>query len=295
MGTGIVEAIIIDFSVSCRIKSFKDLTDDSFFAISTDGTKTSMIATKGGTLAGFSSDTLTVDVKVPEFKIPEIKAQIIVNIGNDELRNYIQDVVDKKVKMTFYDRSKIFPPPNNGIKLQEFDNNGPTGANEHGIDGSGTYAENKAAVLCFLCDYHFSSALSNRLVTFKGFIEDLQFKLNIGNTEEGGSNFSPITEKYLKGYKFGYNLTFNVVAHSVNDAVSNMARYSELERILMYPFTGPRNPGAVNQSIRIPSAYVFMSNLINNGLLGYNNKYEKNSNNQCICKKTRLEGCCIID
>ena len=54
-----------------------------------------------------------------------------------------------------------------------------------------------------------------------------------------------------------------------------MARYSELERILMYPFTGPRNPGAVNQSIRIPSAYVFMSNLINNGLLGYNNKYEK--------------------
>ena len=81
--------------------------------------------------------------------------------------------------MTFYDRSKIFPPPNNGIKLQEFDNNGPTGANEHGIDGSGTYAENKAAVLCFLCDYHFSSALSNRLVTFKGFIEDLQFKLNI--------------------------------------------------------------------------------------------------------------------
>ena len=75
------------------IKNFKD--EDEFFAISTDGTKTSMIATKGGTLAGFSGDTLTVDVKVPEFKIPEIKAQIIVNIGNDELRNYIQDVVDK--------------------------------------------------------------------------------------------------------------------------------------------------------------------------------------------------------
>jgi hypothetical protein len=176
--------------------------------------------------------------------------------------------------MSFFNRSKIHPPPNNGIKLQEFDNNDSRRANEHGIDGSGDYSVNKAAVLCFLCDYHFEGSLSNRLVTFKGFIEDLQFKLNI-EYEEGGSNFSPITEKYLKGYKFGYNLVFNVVAHSVNDAMSNMARYSELERILMYPFTGPQNRGSSNSAIRIPNAYVFMSNLINNGLLGYNNKYEK--------------------
>ena len=81
--------------------------------------------------------------------------------------------------MTFYNRSKIFPSPNNGIKLQEFDNNGPTGANQHGIDGSGEYAVNKAAVLCFLADYRLDASMSDRLVTFKGFIEDLQFKLNI--------------------------------------------------------------------------------------------------------------------
>ena len=182
--------------------------------------------------------------------------------------------------MAFFDRAKIFPPPNNGIKLQEFDNNDDR-SNQHGLDGSGTYSVNKAAVLCFLCDYNINSgvstdefAKSNRLVTFKGFIEDLQFKLNV-EYEDGGSNFSPITEKYLRGYKFGYNLTFNVVAHSVNEAMSNTARYSELERILIYPFTGTQNIGAANPSIRIPNAYVFMSNLLNNGLLGYNNKYEK--------------------
>ena len=158
--------------------------------------------------------------------------------------------------MAFFDRSKIFPPVNNGIKLQEFDNNNQY-SNEHGLDGSGDYAVNKAAVLNFLCDYHIdsltvgddgSTAKSNRLVSFKGFIEDLQFKSNI-EYEDGGSNFSPITDKYLKGYKLGYNLSFNVVAHSVNDAISNMARYSELERILIYPFQGTQNIGGSDPDV----------------------------------------------
>ena len=80
----------------------------------------------------------------------------------------------------------------------------PQEANQYGIDGSGEYAANKAAVLCFLCDYVIDSidggqgpaklSKSDRLVSFKGFIEDLQFKLNI-EYEEGGSNFSP-SQKY---------------------------------------------------------------------------------------------------
>ena len=96
MGTGIVEASSGISALVTGLQQINDLTDDEgFFAITTDGTKTSMISAKGGVLAGFSSDTLTVDVKVPEIRIPEIKAQIVVNIGNDELRNYIEDIVDK--------------------------------------------------------------------------------------------------------------------------------------------------------------------------------------------------------
>lgn len=179
--------------------------------------------------------------------------------------------------MSFFDRPKIFPPPQGRIKLQEFDNNNKQNANEHGIDGSGDYAVNKAAVLCFLCDYNYINTndnfvetssnfkKSNRLVAFKGFIEDFQIKLNTEYKDEGNFN-TVVKSKYLENYSIGYSLSFNVIAHSVNDAVSNANRFSELERMITYPFATV-NLGDSNYSINVPNAYVFLSNLINNGQL----------------------------
>ena len=50
-----------------------------------------------------------------------------------------------------------------------------------GIDGSEKYAVNKGAVLCFLCDYEFidKETVSKRLISFKGFIENLQVSLKV--------------------------------------------------------------------------------------------------------------------
>lgn len=193
--------------------------------------------------------------------------------------------------MAFFDRPNIYPPPQGKIKLQEFDNNDDR-AFEHGIDGSGDYAVNKGAILCFLCDYNFMNLdyrdddfipaeegesptdkpfkyyQSKRLVAFKGFVEDLQIKLNISYTDEGGFN-SVVKSKYLEDYLLGYTLTFNVVAHSVNDAVSNANRFAELERMITYPFNSGYNLGDSNEANKVPNSYVFLSNLINSGILRY--------------------------
>jgi len=175
--------------------------------------------------------------------------------------------------MAFFDRPKISPAPFNKIKIQEFGDDNERNANKHGISGAEQYAKNKAAVICFLSDYNADSYVSNRLVTFMGFIEDLQIKNSI-EYEDQKLHSIPVVSKYLKGFNLGYSLTFNVVAHSVNEAMSNAARFSELERILIYPYgSSNQNEGAENKTIKIPNSYVFMSNLINNGLLALNNKY----------------------
>lgn len=175
--------------------------------------------------------------------------------------------------MAFFDRPKIYPPPQGGIKLQEFDNNDDR-AFQHGIDGSGDYAVNKGAILCFLCDYQNmpDNANSNRLVAFKGFVEDLQIKLNMKYTDEGGFN-SVVKSKYLEDYLLGYSLTFNVVAHSVNDAVSNANRFAELERIITYPFDAGYNLGDSDPGNKVPNSYVLLSNLINNGTVRYRTRF----------------------
>lgn len=172
--------------------------------------------------------------------------------------------------MAFFDRSKIYPAPYNRIKLQEFDNNNQNTL-QHGRDGSGAYAVNKGAVLCFLCDYKFEdldNATSNRLISFKGFVEDLQIDLSIEYKDIELFRM-PVVPKIATDYGLSYNLTFNVIAHSVNDAMSNMARFSELDRILHYPemSDGVSNTGSPTPSNHSPESYIFLSNLIGNGLL----------------------------
>lgn len=53
--------------------------DDEFFAVSTEGGKTSMVSAKGGILKNLTSESLTVDVKIPKIEVP----QPIVNVYID--------------------------------------------------------------------------------------------------------------------------------------------------------------------------------------------------------------------
>jgi hypothetical protein len=53
--------------------------EESFFALSSDGNQTSIVAAKGGMLKTFSSDKLTVDVKIPEIKVPQPIVQVYID------------------------------------------------------------------------------------------------------------------------------------------------------------------------------------------------------------------------
>tara|TARA_R110002126_G_scaffold156517_3_gene303946 strand:+ start:363 stop:2900 length:2538 start_codon:yes stop_codon:yes gene_type:complete len=82
MGSGLA-AVVAGLSVVESLTS-----DDGFFAITTDGGKTSMVSAKGGTLTNFSSENITVDVKIPEIKVP---APIVhVYIDGKEIRKLVR-------------------------------------------------------------------------------------------------------------------------------------------------------------------------------------------------------------
>jgi len=167
--------------------------------------------------------------------------------------------------MAFFDRSKISPSRFNGIKIQDFDDNGP--GLKHGKGGTGDYSMNKNAILCFSSNYEWDSKISKRLVTFKGFVEG--FKINYGLEREVQDGWwSAEVVDYLKTYTISYSLTFNVVAHSVNEARSNMARYSELLRILTFPFDTNSDGSATTNGYQ--NSYVLLSNLISNGRMWEN-------------------------
>ena len=61
---------------------------DGFLAIRTEGASTSLLMGSEDIVAGLSNGTLTVDVKMPEFKMPDISVKVY--IGNTELRDIIR-------------------------------------------------------------------------------------------------------------------------------------------------------------------------------------------------------------
>ena len=89
IGAGIQTAV----SAVSQIQNLTD--DDSFFAVTTDGSKVSMVSAKGGTLTNFSSENITVDVKIPEINIPT--PEVNVYIGQEKLNTLITEVVNKRL------------------------------------------------------------------------------------------------------------------------------------------------------------------------------------------------------
>ena len=71
MGTGIQMAAAGISPLITGLSKVLELTDDDgFFAVTTDGSKTSMVSAKGGVLSSFTSENISVDVKIPEIKVP---------------------------------------------------------------------------------------------------------------------------------------------------------------------------------------------------------------------------------
>ena len=89
IGTGIQTAV----SAVAQIQNLTD--DESFFAVTADGSKVSMVSAKGGTLTNFSSENITVDVKIPEINIPA--PEVNVYIGQEKLNTLITEVVNKRL------------------------------------------------------------------------------------------------------------------------------------------------------------------------------------------------------
>ena len=72
-------------------KELSKIKMDGFLAIRTDGASTSLLMGSEDIVAGLSNGTLTVDVKMPEFKMPDISVKVY--IGNTELRDIIRTEV----------------------------------------------------------------------------------------------------------------------------------------------------------------------------------------------------------
>lgn len=73
------------------MREFAELDFDGFIAIRTEGGSTSMVMGSEDVITSLSKGKLTVDVKMPEMKMPEINVQVY--IGDTELRNIVRSEV----------------------------------------------------------------------------------------------------------------------------------------------------------------------------------------------------------
>ena len=81
--------------VKSALMELSTLKIDGFLAMSTDGVSTSMIMGSEGLISKISEGKLTVDVKMPDFKMPDISVKVF--IGNKELRDIIRTEVSSVV------------------------------------------------------------------------------------------------------------------------------------------------------------------------------------------------------
>ena len=81
--------------IKSALMELSTLKIDGFLAMSTDGASTSMIMGSEGIIKKISEGKLTVDVKMPEFKMPDINVKVY--IGDSELRSIIRTEVSAVV------------------------------------------------------------------------------------------------------------------------------------------------------------------------------------------------------
>lgn len=82
-------------NVKSALMELSTLKIDGFLAMTTDGSSTSMIMGSEGLIKQISDGKLTVDVKMPDLKMPDINVKVF--IGNTELRDIIRTEVSSVV------------------------------------------------------------------------------------------------------------------------------------------------------------------------------------------------------
>lgn len=81
--------------IKSALMDLSTLKVDGFLAMKTDGTSSSFIMGSEGVIKSISEGKLTVDVKMPDMKMPDINVRVY--IGDTELRDIIRSEIDGKV------------------------------------------------------------------------------------------------------------------------------------------------------------------------------------------------------
>ena len=88
--------MVADFNkVKSALMEISTIEMDGFLAISTDGAQTSMAMGSENVFKNISEGKLTVDVKMPEMKIPDLLVKVF--IGDEELRTMISQEITAQV------------------------------------------------------------------------------------------------------------------------------------------------------------------------------------------------------
>ena len=69
-----------------------NMSDDSFIAITKDGGQMNMVMASSGVMRTFSSDTVTVDVKLPEVKSPKVTVKVYLD--SEEIAIKMKEVIN---------------------------------------------------------------------------------------------------------------------------------------------------------------------------------------------------------
>lgn len=127
-------------------------------------------------------------------------------------------------------------------------------------DGSDAYAKSKKAFLAFST---INSDI-NKWVVFKSFLESFSYSKNLGyrelKSQALSGNGSILINKPERNYNFKFKI--NVPAHSVNEAINNLAKINVLFRMCLEFI--PNAASGEKKSFRKGQLYVSLANLIHN-------------------------------
>jgi len=145
-------------------------------------------------------------------------------------------------------------------RAPEYDSGGNRTFRGHGSD----YSHHTDNVV------YFMSEPLKRVVAFKAFFESLKINLTKEIETKNDKDKDAILVRQYAG-QVEYDVTLNIPAHSVNEAVNNLAKIEELQKLIT-PLNETRDPDTGQPDFLHPDTYSFkphfrvmMKNLISSG------------------------------
>ena len=122
--------------------------------------------------------------------------------------------------------------------------------------------------------FYIGSEINERMVSFKSFISDLTLEFSKDGKFETSAESSQAVYQDFSG-RFGFKVTIDIPAHSVYESANNLAKISELQRMIVpfdtsYEILNPANETNVPAGQLAVHTFknillVFFKNIINNG------------------------------